>query len=238
MELFTTEDKKALRLMSKYMQSLGISSGQIDFSFYDGDSDVDLSQEVPFGSRSTQTFSNHYNVEIPEFLYPIIDKILLYCNGKTDFGGDIDVDYFNYFRLEIEIDVERKQVSATAYCGYYEAGDVDGTTWEASEDEEVKRLMDILSEEQESEILYLKYNGSGDSGFIEESFDGGEQVPKEVEQWCYDQLESLHGGWEINEGSDGSFEFDLRNGIINLNHTMNTEVDKQDTIFEESFGKK
>lgn len=238
MELFTTEDKKALRLLSKYMQSLGISSGQIDFSFYDGDSDVDLSQEVPFGSRSTQTFSNHYNVEIPEFLHPIIDKILLYCNGKTDFGGSIDVDYLNYFRLEIEIDVERKQVSATAYCGYYEAGDVDGTTWEASEDEEVKRLMDILSEEQENEILYLKYNGGGDSGFIEESFDGGEQVPAIVQDWCYDQLESLHGGWEINEGSDGSFEFDLRNGIINLNHTMNTEVDKQDTIFEESFGKK
>lgn len=238
MELFTTEDKKALRLLSKYMQSLGISSGQIDFSFYDGDSDVDLSQEVPFGSRSTQTFSNHYNVEIPEFLHPIIDKILLYCNGKTDFGGDIDVDYFNYFRLEIEIDVERKQVSATAYCGYYEAGDVDGTTWEASEDEKVEKLIDILSEEQENEILYLKYNGGGDSGYIEESFDGGEQVPAIVQDWCYDQLESLHGGWEINEGSDGSFEFDLRNGIINLNHTMNTEVDKQDTIFEESFGKK
>lgn len=236
MELFTPEDKKILRLTSRYLQSLGISTGQIDFSFYDSDSDVDLSQEVPFGSGSNTTFSNHYNVDIPEQLYPIIDKILLYCNGKTDF--DVDVEYLNYFRFELEIDAERKQVIATAYCGYYESGDVDGTTWEASEDEEVKRLIDILSEEQENEILYLKYNGGGDSGFIEDSFDGGYQVPKEVEQWCYDQLESLHGGWEINEGSDGNFEFDLKNGIINLNHTFNEEVNKQDTIFEESFDKK
>lgn len=238
MELFTPEDKKTLRLASRYLQSLGISSGNIDFSFYDGDTDVDLSNEVPFGSGDNTTFSNHYNVTIPEQLYPIIDKILLYCNGKLDF--DVDVEFLNYLRFEIEIDAERKEVNAVAYCGYYDAGDEDGTSWDTEDPDEgsdVKNVMKTLREQFNNSFLVLRYNGGGDSGYIESAFENNEPVPQNVEQWCYEQLENLHGGWEINEGSQGYFEFDLEKGVIYLSHTFNQEVDKQNTIFEESFGK-
>ena len=85
-------------------------------------------------------------------------------------------------------------------------------------------------------ILTLSYNGSGDSGFVESSFDeNGDSVPSTIEDWCYNQLESHFGGWEINEGSDGEFIFNFNDMTIELSHTYNTEENEQDTIYEESF---
>lgn len=39
-----------------------------------------------------------------------------------------------------------------------------------------------------------------------------------IEDLCYDLLERTHGGWEINEGSDGRFFFDAKTGNIDLEH--------------------
>ena len=87
-------------------------------------------------------------------------------------------------------------------------------------------------------ILTLSYNGGGDSGYIESSFDEtGDAVPSEIEDWCYAQLESNYGGWEINEGSDGRFIFNFNDSTIVLDHTYNTEETSEDTIYEESFAK-
>ena len=88
----------------------------------------------------------------------------------------------------------------------------------------------------ETGILTLKYNGSGDSGYIENSFDeNGDDVPAGIEDWCYRALENNFGGWEINEGSDGEFIFDFNNSMVTLNHIMNTEETETDTLYEESF---
>ena len=85
-------------------------------------------------------------------------------------------------------------------------------------------------------ILRIPYNGGGDSGYIESSFDPtGDTVPDEIENWCYSQLENAFGGWEINEGSDGVFIFDFNNSTITLEHTYNTEENQVDTLYEESF---
>ena len=61
-------------------------------------------------------------------------------------------------------------------------------------------------------------------------------MPNAIEDWCYNRLERLHGGWEINEGSDGSFTFDFNNMTITLDHTYNTEENSSDTLWEERFG--
>jgi hypothetical protein len=86
-------------------------------------------------------------------------------------------------------------------------------------------------------IARLDYSGGGDSGYLESSFDGGGRVPKEVEDWCYRVLEDNYGGWEINEGSQGYFLFNVTNRTIELEHTYNEEVEKSDTIFSINFGK-
>jgi len=83
----------------------------------------------------------------------------------------------------------------------------------------------------------LRYNGSGDSGYIESEFEDGSEVPSSVEDWAYQQLESLHGGWEINEGSDGSFVFDLDNGTITLRHSYNEEQQESLNLLSIDFGR-
>jgi hypothetical protein len=49
-------------------------------------------------------------------------------------------------------------------------------------------------------------------------------------------LEEHYGGWEINEGSDGSFIFNFNDSTIELNLTYNEEYNVSNTLYEESFG--
>ena len=44
-----------------------------------------------------------------------------------------------------------------------------------------------------------------------------------VEQICYDRLGANHGGWEINEGSYGTFKFDVLNRKIELEFNERVE---------------
>jgi len=53
-----------------------------------------------------------------------------------------------------------------------------------------------------------------------------------VEQVCYDKLQASHGGWEINEGSYGTFHFDVLNRKVNLEYNERIEEVRSS---EESF---
>lgn len=79
----------------------------------------------------------------------------------------------------------------------------------------------------------VDYDGSGDSGDIhqfevepekrEEMLDEplgetGKTVKEQMEQICWEGLESEEGGWEINEGSYGNIIFDVANETIELDH--------------------
>jgi hypothetical protein len=54
---------------------------------------------------------------------------------------------------------------------------------------------------------------------------GGEgDVSAIVEEICYDRLGAYHSGWEINEGSYGTFNFDVLNRKINLEFNERVET--------------
>jgi len=53
-----------------------------------------------------------------------------------------------------------------------------------------------------------------------------------VEEICYDKLGASHGGWEINEGSYGTFTFDVSTRKVNLEY--NERIEEVRTS-EESF---
>lgn len=232
MKILTSDDKKKLRLVSRYLQSVGMSQGVVDF-YLDGSS---ISTFIPLNPRKLGGFSNSYTIPIPEFIYPLLDRLLTEFEDQID--GENREDY-NYERFEIVIDSETMSITGIKYWSYYEKGDSDGRTWDMDEDSEVinEIFRHFIGLHSSNQTFTLNYNGSGDSGYIESTFTNGERVPKWVEDWCYEILERLHGGWEINEGSDGSFFFDLENKTIELEHTFNEEVHKEDTIFEENFDK-
>lgn len=71
--------------------------------------------------------------------------------------------------------------------------------------------------------VQITYNGSGDSGYVESTYEsnsGSGEVPENIDRICYDLLEDF-GGWEINEGSQGTIEF--TKDSIDINHQWNTE---------------
>ena len=92
------------------------------------------------------------------------------------------------------------------------------------------------TEVPEEGILTARYNGGGDSGYLESNFEEtGEPIPAEIEDWCYRQLERNYGGWEINEGSDGVFIFNFNDSTIVHEHTDNIDVNDTNTLYEENF---
>ena len=235
-KLLTPEDKRQLKIVSNYLRSYGLRDGYVEFEMEYDDEELPTVDSVYW--QYVTNFSNSYNVEIPDFLLNIIKKVL---TGIQEFA-QINTDYenMNSQRLELKIDAVNREISMTHEVYYYDRGDSHEITYDSQEDiERFDRWMDTsLAETQipSDGILTVPYNGSGDSGWIENSFEPTNgAVPADIEHWMYDELERHCGGWEINEGSDGRFIFDFNQSVVHLEHTYNTEESQRDTIWEESF---
>ncbi len=96
--------------------------------------------------------------------------------------------------------------------------------------------------------VYVSFDGYGDSGQIEShSTDTGKPLPDvpvdfrnvtrgkpdaeqkdlydAIEALCYDALNELHPGWEINDGTFGDFTFNVKDKTIRLEcNTRYTDV--------------
>lgn len=233
-KLLTPEEKQYLRRVSNYLGSMGMSDGNIEIEIDNGWSfdydDIDWD--------NITHFDNNYNADIPSGLIPILQKIMKYC-GDNDLILEHDDDV-NYQKLEFDIDVDKKEITFNHWWSFYTRGDGNSIEYDSEGDvERFERWMETDFSDVEipnDGILTVTYNGSGDSGYLESSFnENGSQVPAGVEDWCYRELSDNFGGWEINEGSDGDFVFDFNNKTVTLNHTDNIEDNATDTYYEESF---
>ena len=146
----------------------------------------------------------------------------------------------HYQKIDLEIDCPSREITVMFWFSYYGRGGENSVEYDDTDD--IARFENWMEndlseiEVPEDGILTIPYNGGGDSGYIENSFEEiGDQVPSAIEDWCYNQLERNFGGWEINEGSDGEFLFNFHDMTIELNHTYNVEENETDTIYEESF---
>ena len=233
-QILTPDDKKYLRRISNYLNSLGMQDGNIEI-----DMDGRYGDLSSINYMQLTHFSNNYSAELPLGLTQIVEKIMKYIDSEGLYN-EPDVDETNYERLDIDIDTRTKEISVNHWWSYYDKGDSNSIEFDSQED--LEQFDNWRSDEfgtieiPESGILTLKYNGGGDSGYIDSDFDEtGDHVPAGVDDWCYQVLEDKFGGWEVNEGSDGEFIFDFNNSIVTLNHTMNIESNDTDTIYEESF---
>ena len=234
--LLTPEDKQYLRRVCRYLASLGMQDGSIEM-------DVDSGFNFDFSDINWEDqthFANNYSAEVPDGLLPIYKKIADYIEGNSLYRVP-DNDDINYERIDFDIDCQKSEISVNHWYSYYDRGDSNSKYWV---DEDGKEIFEEWEKDGVFEdleipndgILTIKYNGGGDSGYIENSFEEiGDQVPSAIEDWCYNQLERNFGGWEINEGSDGEFLFNFHDMTIELNHTYTVEENETDTIYEESF---
>ena len=119
---------------------------------------------------------------------------------------------FIFIKLESFLNtpaVQDEEVDLTKYADLSKANE-----------EEIKEL-DL--DEIKSDSITVTYEGGGDSGYIEnqyESSNGGGDVPAGIEDICYQLLEDF-GGWEINEGSQGSII--LSRDEIEVEHEWNVQ---------------
>ena len=234
--ILTPEEKQYLRRISNYLGSMGMQDGNIEI-------DMDNQEEFDYDNVDWDYithFTNNYNADIPSGLIPILQKIMMYCDNNN-LIKEPDYDDMNYQRLEYDIDVDSKKISFTRWWSFYTRGEGSSVTWE---DEQGKSLFEHWEESGVLEdltipddgILIVTYNGSGDSGYLESSFnETGDGVPAAIEDWCYRELSDNYSGWEINEGSDGQFIFNFHDMTIELVHTENIEDNASDTYYEESF---
>ena len=235
-QILTLEEKKYLNRTCNYLASLGMTEGVISIEM---DSDqYDLSHE-DIDWKHVQHFDNNYRAELPEGLLPILKKVMNHVIEEGAFDPP-DIDSMSYQNIDIEIDCERKELTVSHNYSYYDRGESSSVEYDSKEDKE--RFDSWMEEDMQDVevpndgILTLSYNGGGDSGYIESSFDEtSDAVPSSIENWCYNELERHFGGWEINEGSDGRFIFNFNNSTVELDHIYNTEVNDAETLFEENF---
>jgi hypothetical protein len=233
--ILTPEEKQYLRRISNYLGSMGMQDGNIEI---DMDNGWQFNYEDVNWDFVTH-FTNNYNADIPSGLIPILQKIMKYCD-EHNLIKENDED-INYQRLEYDIDVDSKKISFNHWWSFYSKGEGSSVTWE---DEQGKEQFEHWEESGVFEdltipddgILTIQYNGSGDSGYLENSFnETSDGVPASIEDWCYRELSDNYSGWEINEGSDGQFIFNFHDMTIELIHTENIEDNASDTYYEESF---
>ena len=81
----------------------------------------------------------------------------------------------------------------------------------------------------------LRYDGGGDSGWIENEIEtengiteiqfhfDADGIETNLETISYDLLELYYGGWEINEGSSGSINYNFQEQKVTMTHYQNVE---------------
>lgn len=229
-KILSDEEKIYLDRICRYLGSYGMNIGYIEFEFdsYPDKQDLNLSKITHF--------DNNYTADVPDGLYPIFQKIIdnFFVN---DLFYEPDQDVY-WQKIEILINCDEKSIRLDHTYGYYGTDSPITTEW--NKKNENNPIFDILSDEEiiedfESDFLTLSFNGSGDSGYIEDFFNNGDEVPEPISNWCYDCLEDLHGGWEINEGSQGEFTFNIPKKIVTLDFTYNTDENSTNTLWEEKF---
>jgi len=228
--ILTPEEKKYLGKVSRFLRSMGMNLGEITFEMEPDE------EGISYNPKDFPThFENNYTAEIPDGLVPILKKIIDYVDDDGLYSEVPYDGYIDYQRFEITIDSVKREISLTHMYSYQTEGGSQGVEYDDMIEEwEEKGVFDD-TEIPEDNYLVLKYNGGGDSGYIESNFESGQSVPTEVEEWCYQQLEENFGGWEINEGSQGEFQFDFNEKTVILSHAYNIEESRSNTLWEEEF---
>jgi hypothetical protein len=234
--ILTIEDKQYLRRVCRYLASIGMQDGIIEIIF-DSYGHFDFS-EINWEKKTH--FSNNFKADIPDGLKPILEKISDFAQ-KNNLYREPEEDNLINEGIEFEIDCKSQEISVKHWWSFYGTGDSNGIGWDEDDGKkifkewETKGVFNGIKIPKEK-ILTVRYSGGGDAGYLEDFFvETPTQVPADVENWCYRELEDNFSGWEDNEGSDGEFVFDFKNKTIELSHIYNIEKNEMDTIYEESF---
>lgn len=218
-------DKKQLLLFTKYLKSWGLETGTFEIYAY-GELDgirVDDLYEVKLQENS--------KLKIP----PRVLEILKDLTEKGLQSKDVSYIYdANYSSIQYFFFVDKRMLEIDVHQEYI-------TDQSSQMDEngrfipELDLVFQVLEDLTNDSYLDLSYEGSGDSGSLNHTFDDTDlDVPSEVLDYCYEYLSNNYGGWEIDNGSAGVFNFDIPKKILTVSHTWYESNSDEQTIFSAS----
>lgn len=207
------KQKKTLKTFCLLLGSYGTKMGKLDFNFYNDSPEMDTYSgfHSPDVNVSIDAFDAIYDLA-EEITMPIIED---------------DVDYYDQSGcIRFCVDCAKKIIFFEGYVNemntnYY------NDEMDMEEIEDLESFKEFKKSIGKSKIARARYEGSGDSGYIESGMELSsgkslDNIPADLEEWMYGKL-SMYGGWEINEGSQGSFTFNFQDGKIYHEHGENYE---------------
>ena len=215
-ELFNNpETIKKFKLLHYILLSNGVNRISNDF-YIDYDGNVDYHFSPWTGKGNAHDFLPNKMMDyLDSFFDSIKDEVIDSLEANDESRATVSCEYSTRDKT-FTID---ESIQTMGYESYNQEFEID----------EKELLEDMVQWKEEGKLkIRVDFNGGGDSGYIDEvGFinDGNDKYDLSAvwETKLYDILEKNHGGWEINEGSEGTFTIDNENQIIELDFRMNVE---------------
>lgn len=230
-ELLTPEDKKYLDRINRYVQSMGEKDVVLEIEAQDYDSKTEIS-DIDWDDITH--FDWQGRLDIPSGFIEILQKIFNYIDQSGQYSFP-DMEGVNWNVFSVEINTVKRELTVKHQFSHY------AETSEGEIEFEEPELMEQWKDQLETNgvqipedgVLSVYYSGGGDDGSLDGMFsENNDSLPRNMEDFCYNELSSNYGGWENNEGGQGRFEFNFNDGTIFLYHTENYEQQESNTLFE------
>ncbi len=219
-----TQLKKYLEVFSKYMETKGCKVAEWSGDYY----------KMNLYDNNPVCISGNMNSRLknPLDLLPLLEKYLDENKKYFDYEGE------DPYSIEIEFDREDMTLRVFETFSEYGSEETSGLSEDAEDNEQAKEIIEYFCKELEmcrGEIRF-DFSGGGDSGYIDSTgtsdFFGSVEMPSPFEDFFYGMLSNF-SGWEINEGSSGTFIIDMDLEVIELHFSWNTEEQVRHKIYEE-----
>lgn len=238
--MVTEEERKNFLTLRRVLLANSVREQEWSASDNEGQ-ELDLDNVITTEIRNWRGYNNIEIIDIPE---ECVESLKSWYNrevsprfdsAQTQLLNQIPEDP-SYEEQKIVFDCIGKEIYFEIIVSYTAEADETGTSW--GEDERVIQLCENFSKEHpECSELSINYYGGGDSGDIDYVMCDGEQLsmgelPSEIEDFIYN---NLPGGWEINEGSRGTFNFDLVEKEASLVHVEYYEASRDTVVHKDKF---
>lgn len=229
--MLSPEEKKYFEFLWRLGKSY--SNRKISFEFdYDDiysdgakvpefSSDDSYPNPVVIPEKVAVFLTNYFNENIYERLEDVFDEMDIHDPSSQ--------------RVYFIIDLEKRQIRSWVETDYFGEGENQSAIIDIPKDVWVS-IESSLEGSEFQKYIEIPFEGGGDSGYIEDSVvltDGTRFViPDNLSNILYDMLP---GGWEINEGSQGTFFIDMKEKTIELEYTENIYETEANTVLELDF---
>jgi len=226
------EQKKLFKRTAALAKSYKASRPEIDMTFQ-VESGGGIVEDWSGSECIVQTNSGPKDINYEPFYNFIMEFI---DDNRDTFLQPFDDQSDNSWgEILCEFNFETKTLSFTHNVSYYESSysEEDGQ----AKPETARKLIEQknASEDCQGEVVHMRFDGGGDSGYIESEAENelGDVVSPTglMEDFGYEVLERHFGGWENNEGGSGTIilNFSVQNRVgYTIEMNMNGEEQYSD----------